>query len=244
VGTRWVACIDKYLDRRPIDAEVADAINRLNQKPQSALGPHELTAAWNKRWQDREELRISFLDGAPEVHRKVVEHAAGWTPHINLELTFGKFPDAVIRISFREQGCWSYLGTDARRVDRDAPTMNFEGWGTDWMPGEDVIKRTVLHEFGHALGCVHEHQSPKAGIPWDVEKVFAFYRTKVGWSAQQTYEQVLRRYDTRQVHGTDWDSRSIMQYPVDRSLTLDGFEIPWNDELSPGDVQFIRTMYP
>jgi hypothetical protein len=36
------------------------------------------------------------------------------------------------------------------------------------------IKRQVLHEFGHALGCVHKHCSPGADIHWNPEEVF-FY---------------------------------------------------------------------
>ena len=35
-----------------------------------------------------------------------------------------------------------------------------------------VDRPTVLHEFGHALGLIHEHQSPfKGGFEWDREEV-------------------------------------------------------------------------
>ena len=39
-----------------------------------------------------------------------------------------------------------------------------------------VLRRTVLHEFGHAIGCVHEQASPAANIPWNEAKVYEFYR--------------------------------------------------------------------
>jgi hypothetical protein len=31
----------------------------------------------------------------------------------------------------------------------------------------------VLHEFGHALGLIHEHQNPVGGIQWNKPAVYA-----------------------------------------------------------------------
>ena len=60
------------------------------------------------------------------------------------------------------QGSWSYLGTDATRVPKESFTMNL-GF---------VDRSTVLHEFGHSLGLIHEHQSPfPGGFEWDRENV-------------------------------------------------------------------------
>jgi len=43
--------------------------------------------------------------------------------------------------------------------------MNY-GWLRDDTQDEEY-SRVVLHEFGHALGCIHEHQQPKFGRVWD-----------------------------------------------------------------------------
>ncbi len=109
---------------------------------------------------------------------------------------------------------------------------------------EVVLRRTVLHEFGHALGCIHEQASPAAQIPWDDAKVYAFYREWQGWDQRTTYENVLRRYTAAELRFTAHDPRSIMQYPVPAELTLGGFSVPWNDDLSDGDRSFIARMYP
>ncbi len=46
------------------------------------------------------------------------------------------------------------------------------GWLEPDTPN-DEYRRVVLHEFGHALGGIHEHQSPASGvIPWDKPKVY------------------------------------------------------------------------
>jgi hypothetical protein len=45
------------------------------------------------------------------------------------------------------------------------------GWIND-NKSEDDLRSVILHEFGHALGAVHEHESPYARIQWDREKVY------------------------------------------------------------------------
>ena len=43
-----------------------------------------------------------------------------------------------------------------------------------------VDRPTVLHEFGHSLGLIHEHQSPfKGGFEWNREEVRKGIRLKI-----------------------------------------------------------------
>ena len=77
---------------------------------------------------------------------------------------------AQIRISFKYTGSWSTIGIDALDVPANQPTMNY-GWLT--ADTEDAeYSRVVIHEFGHTLGLIHEHQHPEGGIPYDLEKVY------------------------------------------------------------------------
>lgn len=59
--------------------------------------------------------------------------------------------------------------------------MNF-GWFDDNTADYEVA-RTVYREFGHALGCVHEHQSPIQGIRWDEQKVYEYDAREMGWDS-------------------------------------------------------------
>ena len=244
MANRWSTCVDKHPRNRIYDMAAMQQINRLNAQLPGTLGGKELASEWNKRWTQKTQLRIRFLDGDPDVHKEVERQARTWEAHINLELVFGNTPDADIRISFEQEGYWSYVGIDARLVSDPEATMNFGGWSTIRSVDARELRRTVLHEFGHAFGCVHEHQAPDAGIPWDVEKVLSFYYLTQDWSAQETYTQVLHKYSRDLIRSTAWDSTSIMQYPVESFLTTNGFSVPWNNELSGKDIEFIKVMYP
>jgi serralysin len=116
------------------------------------------------------------------------------------------------------------------------------GWLTPTTP-EVEYRRVVLHEFGHALGLVHEHLSPAAEIPWDEKKVIAYYKRTNGWNEDYIRANVLAR--SKADAFTRFDPLSIMLYPVPKELTIGGFEIPWsNSELSALDREFIAQMYP
>ena len=176
------------------------------------------------------------------MHRRVEKHARTWLTWADLGFVFGDHAASEIRISFSGEGYWSHIGTDALRIGSDAPTMQLGGFTRD--TDETVLRRTVLHEFGHAIGCIHEQASPAASIPWDAAKVYTFYRRWQGWDRETTYANVLYRYAEAESRFTDHDPKSIMQYAVPAELTVGGFSVGWNNELSAGDRSFISRMYP
>lgn len=202
----------------------------------------ELAVFGDRKWQTGQELRVRFLDGGPGVRRRIQRHAETWLQFANLSFTFGNFGTAEIRISCKGDGYWSYVGTDALRVSPSEPTMVLDGF--DEETDESELRSVVLHEFGHAVGCVHEQANPAARIPWNVAKVYEFYRKWQGWDDDTTFANVLRRYSGNEVVHGPHDPHSIMQYPVPPELTHGGFSIGWNSELSAGDRAFIAQLYP
>ena len=108
-------------------------------------------------------------------------------------------------------GSWSYLGTECRDIPADETTMNY-GWLTPDSP-DDELQRVVLHEFGHALGLIHEHQNPEGGIDWNVPAVLAdLGGPPNNWDEQTARHNVLDHYQPDEVTATTVDAESIMMY--------------------------------
>lgn len=203
-----------------------------------------VAALRTKMWTVGQVLRVKFMDSLSNTLRLRIEKAAReWELYANVRLQFVRRGKAEIRIGLNpREGSWSYMGRDALYLDSLSKTMNF-GWFTDRTPDYE-IRRTTLHEFGHALGLIHEHQNPLQNIQWDVEKVYAYYAQTQGWSRQDVDQNLFRKYSSSQTQFCRYDPLSIMHYSVPKQLTLDGFEVRWNFQLSMEDKSFIGRMYP
>lgn len=197
-----------------------------------------------KLWENGRTLRAKFLDGIPEVQTKVEAIGKEWEALTNLKLKFVTSGAAEIRISFLEQGfSWSTVGTDALTEPTTQPTMNY-GW---LEPNTSLreYQRVVRHEFGHALGMIHEHQNPAASgvIPWDKPKVYAYYAQQ-GWDHDDVDFNIFDVYTEDSTNHTEFDPTSIMEYAIPDSLTIGSYSIGWNTTFSTMDVTFMGRQYP
>jgi hypothetical protein len=237
VARRLDFCFDRYVDEKGFSPEALPKPVDLRN-----ASHEELAMAWRKNWQPGQEIRITFMDGDADLQQRVQDVASQWLDHANLAFNFGNHAAAEVRVSFRGDGYWSYIGTDAQNIPGGQPTLRLGGYTAD-MPDEE-FRRPVLHEFGHAIGCIHEQASPAVKIPWDEQKVYEFYRRWQGWDDQKIYNNVLRRYSEDEARFTEHDPKSIMQYPVPEELTVGDYAIGWNTDLSEQDKSFIARMYP
>jgi astacin (peptidase family M12A) len=195
------------------------------------------------QWKSKEKITVGFLDGDTGVQGKVREAALGWKNHMGVVLDFRKDANTLVRISFKHKGSWSTLGTTCRQVPKGQATMNY-GWLTPTSTPTEV-ERVVLHEFGHALGLVHEHQNPAGGIKWNKPQI---YKDLSGppnsWTKEQIDHNMFKAYAASETNFTATDGKSIMMYPIPKSWTTDGFTVGLNNTLSATDKKFIRKMYP
>ncbi|KAI0204921.1 hypothetical protein F4808DRAFT_315114 [Astrocystis sublimbata] len=196
----------------------------------------------SKVWPIGHVLKIKLIGGSDTVREKVMDYAQEWTKHANIKMAFVEdATEAEVRVTFRKGGSWSMVGRDCLTC-KTGPTMNF-GWFDDWTPDEELA-RTVYHEFGHALGCVHEHQNPVQGIRWDEDKVYDFYAQDMGWNADIVDRNILMKYSRDATQFSRFDRNSIMLYHFPRELTLNGQFVNPNNVLSNTDKDFIGRMYP
>lgn len=217
----------------------------------------ELASLTGLKWPDGYRLRIRLMDGDAAMKKKVETYIRDWDPFINLRLVFNTDADAEIRVRIFSGDAQSTVGTFALGVkDLSRPTMTLGLTPTD---GDALIRRRAHHEFGHALGCVHEHQSPASPIEWNEAAVRAM-RTKelkakfpsitpeeIERDVQTNY---LKKYDHTISNSSEFDPKSVMLYSIDPSLlkTRPGVtpppKPPLNVDLSDKDKEFIRRMYP
>lgn len=246
-------------------------IHRMHQENKHSLEEiHALSAAFSakKVWPVHEIITIGFFSGSDTIQRTptaVLKHPPSGTkldldplqeksktmtvleaiqavveeriqPLVNMKLEFvDDVKTAMIRISFDStSGAWSLVGTDCTTVkDPTKATMNL-GWF-------DVP--TTIHEFGHAMGMIHEHQNPKENpIKWDKEKVYAWAERTQGWSKKMTDTNILNA-PHEQLNGSAYDSESIMLYFFPGKLTKDGNGSHQNLRLSKLDVIWLHNMY-
>lgn len=200
-----------------------------------------------KKWDNGRSLRCRFLDGDDFQKGKVKDKADIWCDYANITFSFVDDPDAEIRISFQaDPGSWSAIGTDCLIKDyfpQYQPTMNF-GWLQDDTADEEY-ERVVVHEFGHALGCIHEHQSPTENLQWNTDAVYSVFSGPPNyWSKDDIDRNILQKYSPNGISATRFDVNSIMLYQFDGSLFVGGQGTPLNTHLSDQDKQMIGQMYP
>lgn len=202
----------------------------------------------SKKWAPGTTLRCRFLDGSAKMRRKVQAVAHRWEKYCDIKFKFVTKGPADVRISFyADDGSWSAVGRDAlnrQYFPLHQPTMNY-GWLRD--NTEDAeYSRVVLHEFGHALGCIHEHQQPKFTRKWDTAAVMKYFQGPPNyWSPADIKSNVLEKYSPRGITATRYDPKSIMLYAFDGALFADGRgPTNTNNTVSSSDIKMIKSMYP
>jgi serralysin len=219
----------------------------LTPEDKAALAGRKAALLKSGRWPAGSVIKVGFLEGDASLQTRVRNFAKQWVGQgmANLTLSFVPSPAAAhIRIAFKQgDGSWSYLGTFCTTKPHPTPTMNF-GWLTPASSDEEV-RSVVLHEFGHALGLIHEHQNPTQPIKWNEPAVRKDLSGDPNfWDDATIKANVLDKYDPAAVITTPVDKTSIMMYPIPKAWTLDGFSAGLNTDLSVNDKAFIKKCYP
>ncbi|GJJ10387.1 hypothetical protein Clacol_004613 [Clathrus columnatus] len=201
-------------------------------------------------WDNGEILTYTFLDGSQRQHKKVVDTIQEWTYYANVtfELKNKGDDEALIRVSFRcELGDWSLVGKKIKDK-KEGCTMNLASVrdSDTCMPWERSV---ILHEWGHTLGLLHEHQSLAARreFTFNADSIRNYYRRNHPNLDNTFIEQnILKAYlQSDMSNWSEVDTQSIMIYPIDKSFTYEGnIVVGMNTELSEKDKAYMIINYP
>ncbi|WP_289665360.1 matrixin family metalloprotease [Flavobacterium panacagri] len=215
--------------------------NFIDLKFDTTTKPDAAIITW-PRWKIGQTIKIKFLDGDAASQEKVKRIAGEWTKYANLTFEYVPATEyADIRIGFNvgSYGAWSVLGMKSAYGNTNDQSMRL---GSLTSTNEVSIRRTILHEFGHALGLIHENSSPASTIKWDLPKVYQYYNELNGWSKDEVDQFVIKSPES--TNYSQYDPLSIMHYYVPASLTTNRVAVNEMNDLSLTDIQSINKWYP
>ncbi|WP_212005794.1 M12 family metallopeptidase [Chitinophaga sp. HK235] len=195
------------------------------------------------QWDNGAILNVVFSNGSSFLRNKVIKYAQVWEKYANIHFNFEQNakPDILIEFS-NDQASWSQIGRQSLYNTRQGIASMHYGWFNEYSE-EIEFQRTILHEFGHALGLNHEHQCANSTIKWNKPLAYNYYYKTNGWLPAEVDQQVFNHYSVTLSNGT-YDPQSIMHYPIPAELTLDHKGVGWNTGLSAGDRKIISEKYP
>lgn len=208
-------------------------------------------------------LKVKFISGSPNDFREFIMNTVReWEAHAHVRFEF--LDDlsteyAHVRIDVGtglpndSMDSYSACGTNALVRPADQATMRLplsmyrafrNGHNT-----EASVSRTVLHEFGHALGLLHEHQNPHREFQWTTAVVYLAFSLR-GISKESVDNQFIRVFSGPTfANSGQYDPYSIMNYALPRAFMFGSSACPPTRDdsilnLSDGDKAFIARIYP
>ncbi|KAH8099645.1 hypothetical protein BXZ70DRAFT_240399 [Cristinia sonorae] len=243
----WKQCSERPSWFNKTCSDLASHLKADSEDRTSSMVAFAVMAKSNLLWDNGETITYSYLGGNATQQQKVDTVAQEWIKYANIiikKVSSG----GQIRITFNtSDGSWSYVGRETLDVGATKATMNF-GWvkgTTSSVTNEE--KGTILHEFGHALGLLHEHQSPARGgtLTLDQNNVYEYYQETQGWSRATVKEQIIDVYARDDVSNySQLDLTSVMMYFMPAEMNNQRIEVKPNYVLSDLDKAYMVINYP
>ena len=191
---------------------------------------------------NRLPIGVKFIDASTEQIDAVKTYASMWNQGLDkhrLHFALDECNHGHIRVSFKQDGGnWSKIGSDADREHFQAATMNLAAIQVGSDPQK--MQRVIQHEFGHALGLLHEHvHADSPNWRWTT-KLDEHFRAK-GWSDHDIQTQIKDKLSSDFTCLT-YDPKSVMIYPIKAEWNSLGLQTS-PKSIQPADLKCLRETY-
>jgi hypothetical protein len=229
----------------------------------TAKGIYALSLQWPPSYA---KLRVCFMGGSDAVNARVAEIGGMWTADANtsLKLDFGKPSkprrcdasaqrESQIRVSYDQPGYWSVLGqVSVVYLTQQEASLNLQGLGEASLEAFDdpEVRSIILHEFGHALGLLHEHQSPASTCAQEFNwnHIVSYLSGPPNSWDEDTIKRNMATESAEDLMMTDFDPKSVMLYSFPAEFYVNGgnsscYISHSNVDISPTDRATVEYMY-
>lgn len=218
--------------------------DRIQQEAESRTETPDRYRPGTYYWPVGSTIRVGFVAGQKAIQDKVFAIAKEWSKYANVTFVKAEPNDADVRVSFDNTGEWSYLGTQSLSIPKGQPTANL-GPPTVDFTNELESRQLTLHAFGHVLGLIHEFQSPAAASQVNLEKARAYFSGPPNYWTSEMVESNYRPLKNASLYADKpFDPYSVMLHRLPAEIMNSGKTFEPGDQLSPGDIAFIRMLYP
>jgi serralysin len=240
-----------------VEATVNENQNTLNRSfcsfemPSTITNPSGRGSIWtydsDVKWANGTVIKIKFLNENSanlDLRVKIKRYARIWLRHVNLNYEFvPTTADADIKInpSMTDIGWNSKFGRFCQYVPQNSASMNISN-STD----ESFLRSQVLHEFGHALGMIHEQLSPNCNqTNWNKDLIRS-NRSYWGWSVADFNAAFFNQESSSNTYlvSSTYDRNSIMHYWLLAGESGPGSTANDTSNLTNTDISFMNGQYP
>ena len=174
------------------------------------------------KWQ-RNNLTVAFLNGDDVQRSKVMTTVRQWEASGYMLSFVDDLASADIRVEFDANPDHLNSGSSNIGMCRSKAPERTMLLGVSSDP-VDPNQRVILHEFGHALGLVHEHQNPAFAVEWNMAGIKNHYFTEdPSTQEDRIRDNIIARADA--TNYSAFDVNSIMRYKIYPDMVANAAEI-------------------
>lgn len=263
--------------------EVAQALlkRRLAEQESAKTLPAHAAFAFvanNLAWPAGQRLIVAVYGGRYEVWRDVSAIADEWSKYANVVFDFGldaktntarmwdpsdpkpNFAHIRIRLDIDSPNIrYSAVGREATLPEFSTGSMVLGGIAARHGTWTAIDRGDILHEFGHALGFLHEHQRPECASefrrtpgPHGEPTIFDIYKSQFNWDRGQVETNLFVSATYKTSFTGKPQKKSLFNYPTPDPVLpalVNGTKGPCytrvrNTMLSATDIARAREDYP